>query len=731
MVRKILHSIIALTKWVLGGTESSTNTRPPDTVRQSKKESDNCSDGKKYTEATTHTTQDVTTTNELSVTSEEAKEELKTLPAQHSVTVTQKTSPDVIEKQGNEQHSKPLLTTKDKKKIKAKMPREIGGKRGTRKQKAATQQSPKPRPELICRENLGSQQWEVILCADEEYQIKSVYQNGVSLDVINNECCLSSLNSPLQVVFASGEEYELSLLENKLLIFKLRNNWKGNGRKVSTIGRGHFVIIAPKEWERTGHVPVESSFCTDKNFKAHYFFRDTGNTNEDIGGFSQCALPTKSVFELNGKRVFDNFDCGELFVGDVPCLKSLQDIACVRVGEEKKGGWKGENFNPSERSIADILGTREGHFFIRVYDNKTRQLDSGEFRYLSGLKEILVNGQPYDKSMLLVPPQTGYLTIRVNFISKNNATLHPVLMSTTQHVKVQGSDLIVEPHPDGDCIFCRLETDTGSVDLSLNLPRIWWKITNSELDTWSDKPFVMTRQEFCKYADLNASTHIRLPRRFQSVYVGFNNELDRKYGHESDNEFISLHLKDFRDYSQIDQRLMEDARFNVKCGEEVLTLIRISADPIPTIVSFAGKPPSIYAGERTTLHWVTKNAETDSVAIKPDVGAVEASGSLEIYPDKTTTYKLLLTSAEMSDITKATTVMVFSMQEKRGGHTAYVKKSNGGWRLGRGFSISELRGAGLTAAKAISYSIRADKRRRTTHLNNIETLRRMTNAKRE
>ena len=670
------------------------------------------------------------TSNSTAAIREEPKKEMT--PTQQPAEVSQVTSYKAIEQQEDAQHIEPSLPAKDKEVSKSlKKPREIGGRRKAREQKTITRHAPKPRPELICREDASSWQWEVILHVDDECQIKVVYQDGVVLDKFNYEYRVLSLSSPLRIAFESGEEEELPLFDGTPLIFKLRSGWKENGRKTSNIGKGHFVVFAPSKWERTGHVPVEARFCTDKAFKANYFFGENNYSEEDIGGFSQCALPTKSIFELTGQCVYDDSDSGELFVGDPPRLKSSQDIAWVRIGEEKKGGWKGENFNPSEQSIADILGNREGHFFIRVYDNKPRHLDSGEFRYLHDLKEVLVNGQPYDKNMLLVPPSTGYPTINVSFISKNNTTLHPVLMHDTQHTKMQENNLIVEAHPNGDSISCKLESNTGSVALKLNLPRVWWKITSGKPDKWHDTPLAMTRQEFRKHANINSTIELRLPRQIRSVGVGFNDDLERKYPRSIEQDGVRFRMKDFSDYSQIDQRLMEDTMFNINCGKEVLTLIRISADPVPAITSFTCKPSVVYVGEQATLHWVTKNAEDGGVVINPEIGTVESSGSLEISPAKTTTYKLILASSDMKDITKTTTVEVLPMWEQRNKLVAVVRKTNGDWQQGKGFSVGEIRDAGLAISEATRHLIRVDKRRRTTHPNNTQTIRRLVDAKRK
>lgn len=58
----------------------------------------------------------------------------------------------------------------------------------------------------------------------------------------------------------------------------------------------------------------------------------------------------------------------------------------------------------------------------------------------------------------------------------------------------------------------------------------------------------------------------------------------------------------------------------------------------PQIISFTVEPSSIQRGNSATLRWSTQNA-TD-LAIDQGIGAVQASGSRQVFPSNTTTYML-------------------------------------------------------------------------------------------
>ena len=122
---------------------------------------------------------------------------------------------------------------------------------------------------------------------------------------------------------------------------------------------GHFIVMAPKEWHRKGNTPVEHDGCMDPGFIAHYFFRRKGDSAEDGDGFEECTVPpTKSSFTLSGNRVFDDSGEGALFGGSVPELNPVSEVVWARVGEEREGGWKGENFRPAEKTLAQVSDGR-------------------------------------------------------------------------------------------------------------------------------------------------------------------------------------------------------------------------------------------------------------------------------------------------------------------------------------------------------------------------------------
>ena len=58
-------------------------------------------------------------------------------------------------------------------------------------------------------------------------------------------------------------------------------------------------------------------------------------------------------------------------------------------------------------------------------------------------------------------------------------------------------------------------------------------------------------------------------------------------------------------------------------------------------VQFTAEPGSITRGEAATLRWTVTDA--DSIRIEPGVGSVQASGSRQVFPTTSTTYKITAT----------------------------------------------------------------------------------------
>ena len=612
-----------------------------------------------------------------------------------------------------------------------RQPRQIRGRRINRPQpspekKAAATAERRfvPRPELICRQVGSSGAWEVVVRADQECAVENVRQNGTSLVRVDGEYGLVSLRGTLSITTGGREPYDLVLFQGNPLIFKTPADWHGDGRWVGSVTVGCFIVIAPTEWTRLGSASVAAAPCTDTGFMAHYYFVSREDLSRGTEGFDQHKLAlTQARYSLSGDRVFDDSDNGELFVGHAPKLDTTADVVWARVGEEEQDGWRGTNFKPAERLLADVLDGRQGRFFVRVFDAESKLLDSGEFRYLRGLREIRVEGATHTEDSLLAPAADGHAPLVIHFAGVDRVIPAP---SQVRAAEQSGGRVVVEPHPDGDVLQCVLEAGAGRVGTTIRLGRIWWRMKNGSQgsDAWRGTTLALTRQQFRRYADADASIELRLPRHVGSVSAGFDDALNRNFqARRGDQHAVAtIRLLDFVDYSHIDRPRYQDASFGVRCDGAVLSLIRVNADPLPAVVSFAREPPTVATGEVVTLSWRTRNTEPGGVAIMPEIGAVEESGSVTVMPPKSTTFTLRLAASGIEDVTQSVLVTVRSRAEVAGRLVARVKRVGGGWRDARGFSVGELLAAGVTGREAVRRAFSIDRRRRSTHAANVSAL---------
>ena len=453
----------------------------------------------------------------------------------------------------------------------------------------------KPKPELICRRYPSSWQWDMILSVPQECNVLRVLHGDNELTAENSEYRLPSFSGSLAIEYDDSANDEISLVSDAPLIFKLRNEWQGDGRRIGGISRSHFVVVAPCKWTRTGNAPVSPESCTDTDYTAHFFFIDQ---DDETGGFKEYPLSlTRSGFVLEGERLHDDSENGDLFVGDAPALKPAEGISWARVGGEATNAWPGENFNPVDRTLGDVLGVRQGRFYVRVYDESVSLVDSGEFRYCADLREIRVNGSSYSQYALLAPSSDGHSEATLQFIDSQEVTFQSKLKVDNPLVNVESDGTAsLPPHPECDETTWLLAPG-GSVDAVIRLPRVWWRMIRPDAgqDGWGDKAISISRDEFREQSNAESKVEIRVPSSIKNVRVGFGSgkDLNQSFHAERTGDGlrqVSLPLNAFVDYEEIDEPYTEKVSLNVRCGDVEIVLIHIVPDPPPPVPELQQQP---------------------------------------------------------------------------------------------------------------------------------------------
>ncbi len=469
-------------------------------------------------------------------------------------------------------------------------PRNIRGRRTTPtsppNEPSGGRRTFKPKPELICRRSTSSWQWDMILSVPRECNVARVRHRDNELTAENSEYRLPSFSDSLVIEYDHSASDEISLVGDAPLIFKLSSEWQGDGRRIGGITRGHFVVVAPCKWTRTGSAPVSPESCTDTDYTAHFFFVAQ---DDETGGFEEYPMPlTRTGLTLEGKRLHDDSEDGDLFVGDAPALKPAEGIIWARVGSEATNAWPGENFNPADRTLGDVLGKRQGRFYVRVYDESVSLVDSGEFRYCADLHEIRVNEESYSQDMLLAPSSRGHSPTALQFVVADGVSIQARAKTDKPHVTVAADGVAtLAPHPDGDETMWTLGAGRGP-DVVIRLPRIWWRMVrpNNNQGGWSDKAISMSRDEFRKQSYAETEVEIRVPSSVRNVHAGFGTGKDLNQSFRAERaerglHHVSLPLNAFVDYEEIEGPLTRKVSLKIRCGGDDIELIHVIPDAPP------------------------------------------------------------------------------------------------------------------------------------------------------
>jgi hypothetical protein len=89
------------------------------------------------------------------------------------------------------------------------------------------------------------------------------------------------------------------------------------------------------------------------------------------------------------------------------------------------------------------------------------------------------------------------------------------------------------------------------------------------------------------------------------------------------------------------------------CGKSRDTQVPQLAEPEAEL---SASPSEVEAGEAVVLRWSSARAET--LELQPGLGPVAASGSLTVYPQQTTEYRLVVRGHEGATLTRQAQVRV-------------------------------------------------------------------------
>ena len=378
-----------------------------------------------------------------------------------------------------------------------------------------------PTASLRCRE--GADGWELYLDIPEDREVSEITQNEAQLSH-GGEVLLSSFTGLVEITYGDGRKQ--SILLSAPLYFRTNQDWSEPGRLAVQISdTGSFVVIAPVdmdgEFRDSIHAPEE---CADPDFHAH--FVDMGERDE------KEVAPGAYPMRLAGRTLDDDADKsshGEIFIGNPPELAVSRRIGMARVvretGDIKKNNW-GENFNPHDRTLASVLGDRDGWFSVRTYlAGSSKEYESRPFRYFRSLERITLGGESYGTDMILVPDRyNSYQMLKLRFCCGDDSPIIPEAVEPAdRRVYVWGDEVSVPPRPDVQMVSCQFE-NYASIEVSV--PRVWWKFSDDE--QYANRVREIWLDDFMRLASDGESFEVRLPQGVDVAEIGFEDALEHR-----------------------------------------------------------------------------------------------------------------------------------------------------------------------------------------------------------
>jgi len=568
-----------------------------------------------------------------------------------------------------------------------RLPHERGGRSRGPIEQPEIKQTPETKhhflkPEIVCW-NEGWR-WIVGIEVSEELEPHSIAQNGELLEQDNTDetrYWLKCAEDTVKVTWAGGEKY-ISVVESErnYLIFKMRKNWKEPGRLVRCPTIGYYLIIVPQEWkhdeEVSGPAPVAPESVQLDGYEAHFFYQEQ-NSNTVIGFITangeRVRVESESPrFQLAGTEIGDaSENMGPLFSKQPSIIQTLNEedwngVSVMVVGEEGSGRnrWR-MPFVPQvgaeeQRMPDELTNRRGGWYFLRIYDKDDNLIESMDFRFMMALKDIHM-----EKSDCLPGPH-GYDDVTVQFLHQTDCKVE-LVDKTTQHSleirRESGQTIVtVPPEPNCDKSHWILRDGDAEIEVTVLVERIWWAFSVMEVtpNHWVDKSITLSRKYFTATTD-NA-LWVRLPwlRFVRKIDVGFGRAKIRSYQVEMEKKEIVIPLRDFCDAEEIEKRQVE---FGMKIGFQI-------------------------EGAKTYETVVIKLAAEAPPLVEPTQRQVQKS------------------------ISKGEKVCLLQA----------IVKSRRGKRKGKGFSKKELTGAAVAREDIKRFRISYDKRRKTSHSWNVESL---------
>jgi ribosomal protein S9 len=438
----------------------------------------------------------------------------------------------------------------------------------------------KSKPEVVCWQR--ERQWLLgIEVAEESTPAVSweVSQADTPLRSDERSDCRFLLENAFgEVLSRCGERSEVVNLGEKgrnWMLFQLSGASHNQGRRVNSPSCGSFLVVVPQGWQRDEQLagtPVASPEAVSVDGYLGHFF-DLKRDADSLIAFRTPEdeliqiRPRGTEFALVGKLLRDaNENTGPLFGVSTPRIRCLSasgwaSIRSIVIGQEGRGRGKWRRSFIAAPEGGDLTvpavaePSRDGWYFLRLYDANGDLVESLDFRLVRALREIrIVQPEAF-------PCEDRHESVTVEFCHEPGFFIQPA-DGSARRIKVDNSEdrkttLTIPPQSACDETRWRVGSDSRRhVDLTVLIERIWWAIgpDNAMSLDWSDELAHAVCGDFAPTSKKAIWLLLPKPRWADSIKVGFGAERAQPCLVNAGQREVAKPLRDFCDSREIGDR---------------------------------------------------------------------------------------------------------------------------------------------------------------------------------
>lgn len=466
-----------------------------------------------------------------------------------------------------------------------------------------------PRPELVCwKEGMA---WVVGVevpdeLAEQDLRVLDGEDKDLEKDQLHElRWRLTDPLGPVTVRWSdeAAIEAERCFDASKYRVFKVARSGV-NGRGVSRVTRGNYIVIAPGALTRDevvgGRAPIapENVIPEQAGILAHHLLVQ-GETDVlvlDQGGTARVEVrpSTATAYKLLGHRIEDaHTGAGPLFAREPPrfCVEGVAEPALFVVGVE--GPSPGRRSRQAATSFDEVRtwldDKQPGWFFVRAYDATDELLESLDFRYAKGLEAIEI-----DEHSPLPGPQ-GHRPVKVVLRVAPGVVVSPLdgpAMITPFELALAEGVFFLAARPDAGRATWRLRSETGDgVDVVVHAPRVWWAFTadgdEEKPHAWTDGFQTLSTDDLLPTSPMRLSVLLPEPGWADEVLVGLRDGSPRRVPVPRTERVLHYPLRNLGEDDALRRAdgpcdlLMSVRTRATEHGPVVVGAVRLTADRLP------------------------------------------------------------------------------------------------------------------------------------------------------